>query len=285
MINWYKKMTIRIIQLMVSIVFLFFLEMQRIILQCNKKRKPPLVIILYYHAIKDHLKKSFVWQLDTILKWSKPIPIDLGIKLSQDKIYTAITFDDGFVSVYKHAIPELVRRNISATIFVPVGLLGKSPSWLAETFHNDKQESIISLEQLIELSNLPNIKIGSHCFNHNNLQMLNDSMANFEIRQSKTDLEKITGKSVDFLSFPFGSFKEVHVKIANEAGYQKVFTISPVRAFVKPKEFIVGRFVASPDDWKIEFWLKIRGGYLWLPKGFYIKNKIRSLIYFVLNKK
>jgi peptidoglycan/xylan/chitin deacetylase (PgdA/CDA1 family) len=264
--------------------FLLFKTAFGIVKGWQGKQDQPYAVILYYHAIRKEHQKSFSWQLDTLLKWALPISADPMKKLSHGKRYVAITFDDGFICVNQYALPELIQRSIPATLFVPTGLFGKNPPWLEHTLHSDKNEVIATAEQIAETSRLPGITIGSHCVNHCDLLTLSDEVSFHEIMQSKTDLEKITGKSIYLLSFPHGNYNENHIRMAREAQYRKVFTILPTRAFIMKEEFIVGRVAAYPNDWKIEFWLKIMGGYLWLPKSYAIKRRIRLLASLFNNK-
>ena len=78
-----------------------------------------------------------------------------GKSLSAGRRYAAVTFDDGFVGVANQAVPELVQRNIPATIFVTSDLLGHNPGWPGYP------DRFMSLE---ELHQLPDdlIVLGSH---------------------------------------------------------------------------------------------------------------------------
>jgi peptidoglycan/xylan/chitin deacetylase (PgdA/CDA1 family) len=187
-----------------------------------------------------------------------------------------VTFDDGFVSVLENAVPELVERNIPFTIFVPTGHLGKHPGWIVDRGRAAFQETVISENELRELVKVPAADIGSHCMSHSDLRLLDCTTIKEEIQQSKLDLERIVGRKVKLLSFPHGSYNERCIEFADQAGYERVFTIQPTLAFRHPTEFVTGRASVSPGDWMLEFRLKMLGAYRWLPCAYSLKRKILS---------
>jgi len=70
--------------------------------------------------------------------------------------------------------------------------------------------------------------IGAHTINHPILSSEEAIVANREIQESKTRLEKIIGKPIDFLAYPNGKkyidFNEQHEKIAKICGYKGAFS-------------------------------------------------------------
>jgi peptidoglycan/xylan/chitin deacetylase (PgdA/CDA1 family) len=95
-----------------------------------------------------------------------------------------------------------------------------------------------------------------------------------EIHQSKTCLESILGQEITLISFPHGSYNQQHVTMAREAGYERVFSILPSLAFSRSDEYVTGRVRVDPDDWMLEFRLKICGAYRWLPLAFAAKKAL-----------
>jgi hypothetical protein len=41
---------------------------------------------------------------------------------------------------------------------------------------------------------------------------------------------------------------------------------------------VAGRVAVSPGDWKLEFRLKLRGAYAWLPVAIKVKAQVRRLL-------
>ncbi len=163
----------RFIKMLISTVYFIFdwtlYSLSRIIFRGNRGR----IVILYYHSIKDHEKDKFIRQMNLTAAKTVPVPLNILINHADGKKpfspYSSITFDDGFTSVIKNALPAMELRNISAAVFIPAKCLGKNPGWLNETDLSDKNEIIISKKQLAALSKNSLITIGSHGLYHKNL--------------------------------------------------------------------------------------------------------------------
>jgi peptidoglycan/xylan/chitin deacetylase (PgdA/CDA1 family) len=63
------------------------------------------------------------------------------------------------------------------------------------------------------------VEIGSHSSHHLKLKTLSEVKARSEIADSKADLEKLLGVSVNTFAYPFGLYGEGHPKLVQEAGY------------------------------------------------------------------
>ncbi|SEA83545.1 Polysaccharide deacetylase [Oribacterium sp. KHPX15] len=84
----------------------------------------------------------------------------------------------------------------------------------------------LSKVQLRELSKSPLITIGGHTINHPSLARENMDTQEYEIRESKTQIEDIIGKSISVFSYPFGQktdFDDTTIEIAHKCGYQRVY--------------------------------------------------------------
>lgn len=215
--------------------------------------------------------------MDTLVRLAAPISADNRTPLQPGRTYAAVTFDDGFLNVVENAVPELVARKIPATIFVVPSLLGGNPSW--DTLGEDYilKERLISAAQLRELP-ADLITVGSHTITHAWLPSVTIAQAREEINESRESLKGILSREIDLFSFPFGGCNDELIGLCQEAGYSRVFTIVPCLAFRDPQEFVTGRIEVNPNDWQIEFGLKIRGAYRWLPPILKLKQKLLVLL-------
>jgi len=84
-----------------------------------------------------------------------------------------------------------------------------------------------------------------------------------DLVQSKTDLETVLGRPVELFSFPHGAHDATALDRARQAGYRQVYTVNPERLSPATQAFALGRIAVDPDDWPLEFALKIRGAYRW----------------------
>lgn len=228
------------------------------------RQSPGTCVVLYYHAVTGEERKAFSRQMDELLRVAKPIPADLCRPLEPGNNYCAVTFDDGFASVIENALPELERRGIPFTVFVPTGSLGTRAGWINNPSHPAYHEVVLSPERLAALRSHALVTIGSHSVSHPDFLELDETEADHELQESKAVLETICNCPVTLFSFPHGRYNRRLVQQAGEARYQRVFTISPRLAFAKPGEFVSGRTAVNADDWSLEFKLKLHGAYRWL---------------------
>jgi peptidoglycan/xylan/chitin deacetylase (PgdA/CDA1 family) len=102
--------------------------------------------------------------------------------------------------------------------------------------------------------------------------------AEAELRQSKEALESLLNRPVHLLSLPYGGCNPTVLELARKAGYQRIYLNIPVYNTNAGREDVVGRTNASPDDWGIEFTLKARGAYEWLPLAIKMKRRLQNLL-------
>jgi peptidoglycan/xylan/chitin deacetylase (PgdA/CDA1 family) len=173
-----------------------------------------------------------------------------------------VTFDDGFDSVRRNALPSLVQFNLPASVFVVSGNLGRRPTWAIESCNPDVGECVMTAEQVVE-SSRANVEIGSHTVSHANLARLRSEALHAELRESKSALEALLVTPVRVLSLPFGAYNSETLRAARDVGYELTLTVDPQLAPLDARAGVCGRFKTDPDDWRIEFWLKARGAYAW----------------------
>jgi peptidoglycan/xylan/chitin deacetylase (PgdA/CDA1 family) len=229
-------------------------------------------VVLYYHSIPAEYRQLFAGQMDKLARLTKPINVDAVPPLNPGLKYSAVTFDDSFENIFDNALPELSKRNIPATVFVPADLLGQTAAWWP-IGARERQEKISTAERLAQLP-AEMTTIGSHTLTHPKLPTLGAAEAERELRLSKAHLEEMLKRPIKIFSFPYGAFDKNLVSLCENAGYERVFTTLPLLAFRTPSEFVTGRVGVEPTDWNLEFYLKLMGAYRWLPYAFSIKRLI-----------
>ena len=220
-------------------------------------------VVLYYHAVKPHQRQRFARQMDALLERAHPFPAGSPDAMRPGTTNAAVTFDDGFCSVAQNAVPELAKRGIPFTLFVPSGCLGRRPSWVHSAMHPAWEERVLSAAELRELARVPLATLGSHSVTHPDLRRLAASDSRRELAESKRALEQASGAGIDLFSFPHGAHSAALVAEARRAGYRRVFTIEPAVIESRHDHFTIGRVAADPEDWPIEFHLKLAGAYRW----------------------
>lgn len=262
----------RIVKLAVSALFWCIEESWRSVTSFFGKELSGSCVILYYHSVPAEYRQRFARQMEKLAKLTKPIKVDACPVLSAGLKYSAVTFDDSFENIFDNALPELFKRNIPATVFVPADLLGERAGWWP-IGARERQEKISTAEKLKQLP-ADLTTIGSHTLTHPKLPTLGTAEAELEIRLSKANLENMLKRQIKIFSFPYGAFDSNLVSLCQNAGYERVFTTLPLMAFREPSEFVTGRVGVEPTDWSLEFYLKLMGAYRWLPYAFSIKRAI-----------
>ena len=267
----------RLLKLFISIIVYIFDCLKKYTLKIIGIKIPGTCVVLYYHSVFKEKREKFTKQLKTLIRFAKPISIDHDYTLEKGKRYVIINFDDGLLSIIENAIKQLLKYNIPSIIFIPTSYLGKQPGWVIDKKYKVNKDIVMNAEQLRKINNEKLINIGSHCVTHKNLLLMNNEDAKKEIYKSKNELEKILNQNIKYLSFPYGAFNQLHLEMARNACYEKVFSIIPKLNVNNISGYVIGRVDVDPSDWSFEFYLKLMGAYRWMVWVINIKKKIRKL--------
>lgn len=266
----------RLIKLVISCVVFCRDYVARIF---DRGRAPGTCVVINYHMLDEQSAPQFIRQMDILQCLTRPVSLSSVEVLDPGVRYIAITFDDAFRSFRQWAMPELTRRRIPVMVFVPTGYLGKRSAWVDNGGENPVGEEVMSIEELREIAASEIMEIGSHCITHPNLVQLSEDEARLELQESRKSLQTMLGKSIDSVSFPYGSATERELILAREAGYRFMFSIIPQMLVSKVKSGLVGRVSVQPTDWPLEFRLKILGAYRWQSVASAWKGKLRKRRY------
>jgi peptidoglycan/xylan/chitin deacetylase (PgdA/CDA1 family) len=80
-------------------------------------------------------------------------------------------------------------------------------------------------EQIKELATSPYAEIGAHGYYHNDLTQLSPTDAYDELERTKLYLERLTGKPVNSIAFPYGSYNKQIIAVAKLAGYDQLLAM------------------------------------------------------------
>lgn len=142
-----------------------------------------------------------------------------GARKSLPKNAIVLTFDDGWRSTYTEAFPELQKRNFPFTVFVYPKIIGQTANAL-------------TWKQVREMADA-GVGIQSHSLSHGYLtRRRHRSMSDVryaewlqnELVESKRILEKHTGRTVDFIAYPYGDYDENLAANTKKAGYDAALT-------------------------------------------------------------
>jgi peptidoglycan/xylan/chitin deacetylase (PgdA/CDA1 family) len=264
----------RIAKLLLSVAYMPLAEVRDRVGELFGRERNRKVLILMYHSVPAERLPEFIRHVETMSRMGRIIPLGHMDGMPEGDRLFVITFDDGFRSTVDNALPFLTERDIPATLFIPSGSLGGRPPWVTDPAHEYAGEMVIDDDDLRRFP--PRVAVGSHGVSHRRLTGVSPAEARWELSDSKESLERITGNPVRFLAFPYGAYDAGILALARESGYEKVFAGEPLAHSRPEAGFLFGRLEISPDDWRIESWLKLRGAYDWLPIGIRWKRKIGS---------
>lgn len=228
--------------------------------------------ILMYHDVSMEKGKGLTISVNDLEKQLKYLS-ENGYKsvflkeLSQLKTLPngkniVITFDDGYISQMKLAMPLLKKYKLKATCFVPLNFLGKTDTW------NTSSLEIMNLGQLKSL-NPEFVELGFHSFYHKKYTELSTAEIETDTRRC---LEFVAENELNFspvLAYPYGKFpkekskNEFFNKIMEQNGIQLGLRIgNRINHFPFKKHYEVERLDVKGEWSLLKFKRKIRFGKL-----------------------
>lgn len=213
------------------------------------------VVLAYHNVLPDdepvtgetplHLRESeFREQLDLLMEFADVVPLAQILESppnrAQHRLRAAITFDDAYVGTLHVGIPELLKRGLPATLFVPPGLLGSPAFWwdalaaqgpechreclerfqgrgdlvldwarqnAMEIQEQEAHQRPSTVEELVEAadqSSAEMISFGPHTLHHPNLTGLTDKEIEAEVSGSMKWLEREGLPTINWFAFPYG---------------------------------------------------------------------------------
>lgn len=158
--------------------------------------------------LREHVT---VLSLDALLSGDSP-QNERGIKC-------AITFDDGYASVYESAFPILQELGVPATVYLVAGAIGGYGSKCSNDFEGlYPDETMLRWAEVREMQRY-GLSFGSHLLHHYDLTSLDDEQARNELECSKQLIEDRTGKTCSSFCYPWGKHDRRSVDAVKNAGY------------------------------------------------------------------
>jgi len=267
-------MIIRLVKIFISILYLLI---KNVIFFLYKVPGNQQCVALYYHSVLGSQKERFIRQLNYLSNKHSFVSLSSLNIIPSKKNLISITFDDGLSSILKNALPELKKREIPITIFIPAANIDSYPKWEQKGQEIYYEDRILNQDEIKELSD-QGIEIASHTLHHSDLKNVDSEVAKEELLLSKSLLEKIIGKEIISFSFPYGSYNDDLINLVFDCGYSFVYTTQPEIISLPIKRKVFGRISVDPDDFFLEFKLKVTGAYSWLPRAIRLKKKIKKFL-------
>lgn len=143
-----------------------------------------------------------------------------------------ITFDDGYENNYTYAFSLLKKYGKKGTFFM-ISDYADAPGYLTKA-------------QLKEMSDA-GMGIESHTKKHANLAQVDPPTLIVELGASKKALEKIIGKKVNYIAYPFGGYSEYALRAVKSSGYLMGLTINEGKVIEAKEPFRIPRIAIDPS--------------------------------------
>ncbi len=180
-----------------------------------------LIVLMYHDVSESSSDRGYTVSM-------RALDAVLGVATveTDGKIPCHLTFDDGHLGTYLHALPLLTARGVEATLFVTVRFLGL-PGFMDAA--------------MVREWHAAGLRVGSHALTHRPLTAMDERDAKIELRESKLRLEDLLGAPVTEFAFPGGNESGRVRELAFAAGYSRLHTSAP--SFARAGGRLLPRFV------------------------------------------
>jgi peptidoglycan/xylan/chitin deacetylase (PgdA/CDA1 family) len=153
---------------------------------------------------------------DELVDW-----LEGGPALAEGSI--VVTFDDGFRGVRDHALPVMESLGWPFTVFLVSDLIGQDDAW---TRHQNPAGVTYPLLDAAEIADMQSrgVSFHSHTRSHASLPTLDDAALAAQLAGSRASLEKLLGREVRYLAYPFGHVDDRVESATRQAGYRAAFS-------------------------------------------------------------
>ena len=135
-----------------------------------------------------------------------------------------ITFDDGYVSVLRYGLPELLANGFRAIQYLVPGEIGGYNRW--DVAEGEVAAPLMDKGQIRDWLDAGQV-IGSHTLSHVWLTRVPLEQAREEVQASKKSLEDTFGVAIEHFCYPYGDWNPRIRDLVREAGYRTACTITP----------------------------------------------------------
>jgi len=192
---------------------------------------PRLTVILYHRvsdSVRDNLTvgiEQFDRQMALLRRHCEVLSIEQVLDCQtiprSRRPLVCVTFDDGYLDNYAHAMPILLEHRIPAAFFVSTGIVGADGRFPHDVRRGNPPIPVMQWDQLREMRR-HGFTIGSHSVNHIDCAGEPEEKVWAELLQSRDDLRRELGITDVIFGYPYGGRQHMtpeRLELVKQAGY------------------------------------------------------------------
>ena len=186
-----------------------------------------------------------------------------GLKPSLPDKPVLITFDDGFYSLYRFAMPILLEFGFNPILFLTSGFVHSVDLEIdIEEFDIEvaKDDRPLQWNELIEMTS-NGWDIQSPTSTHPIMSDLNLQETINEYESSKMLIEKELKLKVDYFAYPYGNYSRLTVNTIKDLGVKLAFSVHPGKMTRLSPKYRLPRIEINSSDSMHVFINKVENGY------------------------
>ena len=199
---------------------------------CLGWRNRQRIVVLLYHRVSDEMRDSLtvgIEQFDTQMEWlrrhhrvaSIADIVHGNVPRDTARPVVAVTFDDGYLDNYEHAVPILLRHRVPAAFFVSTGMIGTNKGFPHDLKRLGNALPTMTWDQLRQMHALGFV-VGSHTVSHLDCGSADLSTVRHELIESRDALRENLGLDEILFAYPFGGRANMNpaaLQLVKESGY------------------------------------------------------------------
>ncbi len=165
-----------------------------------------------------------------------------------------LTFDDGYQSVLRNAVPLMQARGWVGVMYVLADRQLTANTWDAEEASHPESR-LMTTEEIRELIR-KGWEIGAHTFTHPRLDTLSSDEQLMEIQGSKAVIEEQFEIPVRSFAYPFGTYTDAVVAEVRSAGYGYAVATDTGGFQIEDDRYRIFRVNIFPEESWFSLWKK-----------------------------
>jgi len=192
----------------------------------------PRITVLLYHRVSDDVRdnltvgvEQFDRQMALLRRHCELMSIEQVIACQavprSTRPLVAVTFDDGYLDNYLHAVPSLRRHGVPAAFHVSTGIVATGGRFPHDLRRGNPPIPLMTWDQMRAMRRW-GFTIGSHTVNHIDCATEPEATVLDELTRSRDDLRRELGVEQAIFAYPYGGRQHMtaeRLEWVKQAGY------------------------------------------------------------------